>query len=116
MKKSLFSIVTASTFLLAGGLAFAQMPAATTTTTTTSSWTPDQGTVITDYSTTKNYKSFDDTALQPAVGVALPGTVTLYTLPDTVKVTDPEQYSYTIINGHPVVVEKTTRKVVHTWN
>jgi cystathionine beta-lyase/cystathionine gamma-synthase len=40
---------------------------------------------------------------------------TTYPLPETIKVTEPTRYSYVIINDHPVVVEKTTRRVVHTW-
>ncbi|MEI9985229.1 MAG: DUF1236 domain-containing protein [Aliidongia sp.] len=44
-----------------------------------------------------------------------PITVTLYPLPETMKIPDPDRYSYSIVNEHPVVVERTTRKVVHTW-
>jgi hypothetical protein len=99
-----------SAFLAGAGVASAQTSATTTTT-----WTNDQGTTIREYSTTKKYTSFSDPTLKPNVGVALPETVTLYTLPDTIKVSEPDRYSYTIINGEPVVVERTTRKVVHTW-
>jgi hypothetical protein len=111
MRKSLFSIVTASVFLAAVGLASAQ----TTTTSTTTTWTNDQGPMIQQYSTTKHYSSFSDPNLQPNVGIALPGAVTLYPLPETMKVPDADSYSYAIINDRPVVVERTTRKVVHTW-
>jgi len=111
MRKSLLSIVTASIVLASAGLASAQQ----TSTTTTTTWSTDQGTAIREYSTTKKYSSFKDPSLKPTVGTALPGTVTLYPLPETVKVAEPDLYSYTIINDEPVVVERTTRKVVHTW-
>jgi hypothetical protein len=111
MKKSLFSIVTAAALLTGAGLASAQ----TSTTTTTTQWTPDQGSAITQYSTTQHYQSFSDPALTPTVGMALPGTVTMYPLPQTVVPPTPGSYSYSIINNQPVVVETTTRKVVHTW-
>ena len=111
MKKVLFSIVTASVLLAGVGLASAQ----TATTTTTTTWTTDQGSVIREYSTSKKYSSFSDPSLKAGVGVELPSTVTLYPLPETIKVQDPDHYSYTIINEHPVVVDRTTRKVVHTW-
>ena len=110
MRKSLFSIVTASALLAGAGLASAQ-----TTTTTTTQWTPAQGTAITQYSTSKNYQSFSDPNLTPTVGMALPGTVTMYPLPATVIAPSPGVYSYSIINNQPVVVDTTTRKVVHTW-
>jgi hypothetical protein len=110
MRKSLFSIVTASALLAGAGLASAQ-----TTTSTTSTWTNDQGSAITSYSTTQKYPSFSDPALKPTVGMALPETVTVYPLPPTVVAPSPGSYSYSIINNQPVVVETTTRKVVHTW-
>jgi hypothetical protein len=110
MKKSLFSITAAS--ILAAGMGVASAQSSTSTTTT---WTPDQGSTITQYSTTQHYSSFSDPALKPSIGEALPGTVTLYPLPDTIKIDRPDQYSYSIVNNNPVVVERTTRKVVHTW-
>jgi hypothetical protein len=110
MKRSLISIITASVLLASAGLASAQ-----TTTTTTTTWTNDQGSLIREYSTTKKYSSVTDPSLKPTIGVVLPTNVTVYPLPDTIKVTEPGQYSYTIINDHPVVVETTTRKVVHSW-
>ena len=110
MRKSLFSIVTASLLVSGVGLASAQ-----TTTTTTTQWTPDQGTAITTYSTTQKYASFSDPSLTPTVGMVLPSTVTVYALPQTVVAPTPGAYSYSIVNNQPVVVETTTRKVVHTW-
>ncbi len=111
MKKALFSIVAASVMLAGIGLASAQ----TNSTTTTTTWTNDQGAMIRQYSTTKHYSSFSDPSLKPDVGMELPGTLTLYPLPQTVVVPDADSYSYAIINDQPVVVERTTRKVVHTW-
>jgi len=109
MRRSLFSIATASVFLTGAGLASAQ------TVTSTTTWTNDEGAAITEYSTRQRYNSIDDPSLKPSVGVVLPGAVTVYPLPESVKVQDPDRYSYTIINQHPVIVERTTRKVVHTW-
>jgi hypothetical protein len=111
MKKSLFSLVAASVFVAGVGLASAQSSSSTTTTT----WTNDQGQAIRQYSTSQHYSSFSDPGFQPSVGVAVPGTVTLYPLPQTAQVPDADQYSYTIINNQPVVVRRTTREVVHSW-
>lgn len=99
--------------LLAGiGFASAQN---TTTTTTARTWTADDGKAITECSTTQKYTSFGDPALKPMVGSQQPQTVTIYPLPSTVMVVQPDTYSYGIVNNSPVVVERTTRKVVHTW-
>jgi Protein of unknown function (DUF1236) len=113
MRKSLLSIVTASALLAGVGVASAQMAA--TTTTTTENWTADQGPAIQQYSTTQKYKSFSDPAMRPGIGMELPTAVTLYPLPETMNVPSAERYRYGIINDHPVVVESSTRKVLHTW-
>jgi integral membrane sensor domain MASE1 len=108
MRKSLFSIVTASALVAGAGLAVAQ-----TSTTTTTTWTPQQGTAITQYSTTQHYQSFSQPGV--TVGAVLPQTVTVYPLPPSVEVPSPNSYSYTIVNNQPVVVDRTTRQVVHVW-
>ena len=110
MKKSVLSMATGAVLLIGAGVASAQ------TTTTTTEWTSDQGKTFTEYSTSKKYSSFVDPKLKPAVGMELPGTVTLYPLPETMKVPSADRYRYGMINDHPVVVESTTRKVVHSWD
>ena len=111
MNKSFLSALVASGVLLGTGGAFAQ----STTTTTTETWTTDQGSMMRDYYTTKKYTPYSDTSMHPMVGTALPPNVTLYSLPETVKVPNASNYSYVIINDKPVVVERTSRKVVHMW-
>ena len=109
MRKSLFSLAIVA--VLAGaGLAQAQ-----TTTTTTTTWTNDQGTIMREYSTTKKYVGITDPAMVPTVGMVLPNNVTIYEMPATMTGMPTGQYSYTMINNNPVVVETTTRKVMHTW-
>lgn len=110
MNKSLLSAVSASVFLVGIGLASAQ-----STTSTTTTWTNDQGKAIREYSTTQKYSSYSDPAFKPNVGMALPGSVTIYPLPESMKVPSSETYSYGIVNDRPIVVERTTRKVVHSW-
>ncbi len=111
MKNPLFTIAAAAVLMMSAGLAVAQ-----TTTTTTTEWTNDQGKTFTEYSTSKKYNSIADPAMKPTVGMVLPGSVTVYTLPDTMHITSPDRYRYAIINDHAVVVDTTTRKVVHTWD
>ena len=110
MRKSLLTIAAAS--MMFAGVAVA---AETSTTTTTSEWTNDQGKTFTEYSKTKNYNSVVDPKMKPTVGMELPGSITVYPLPDNMKVQSADKYRYSIINDHPVVVESTTRKVVHSW-
>ena len=110
MNRTFLSLAAASMLLAGIGLASAQ------TTTTTTTWTNEHGTTIRQDSTTNKYTSFKDPVLKPTVGVVLPGTVTLYPLPGTITVPSRENYSYSIVNDRPVVVERTTRRVVHSWD
>jgi hypothetical protein len=112
MKRLFLVPLTAIGFATSLGLAVAQT---STTTTTTQSFSPQHGTIIREYSQTKNYNSFNDPSVETRVGVVLPGTVTLHPLPDTIKVPQAESYSYSIVNNRPVVVERSTRRVIHTW-
>jgi hypothetical protein len=104
--------MVAATAMMAG----AAVAMADSTTTTTSSWTNDEGTTLQQYSTSKHYNSVSEPNMHVTVGSALPQSVTVYPLPDTMKVPSAERYSYSIINDKPVVVERTSRKVVHTWD
>jgi uncharacterized protein (DUF2141 family) len=109
MKHVLLAAV-ASTVLLLGA---ASVSAETTTTTTT--WRDADGTVIREYSKEQHYQSVSDPDVDLTVGTVLPENISVYSLPSTIKVEDPDRYSYTIINDKPVVVERSTRKVVHIW-
>ncbi len=107
MRKVLLSMVTASALLVSAS-AFGE-------TTTTTTWTAADGTVIKEYSTTQKYEPVAVPDFNAEVGVVLPQNVKVYSLPNTVKVQDPDRYSYTIINEQPVVVERSSRRVVHVW-
>ena len=111
MRKPLLATAATVAFLAGTGLALAQ----SVTTTNTTTWTNEEGTTIRQYSQTQHEQSFSDPGFAPTVGAELPTTVTIYPLPQTVQVPDPQQYSYTIINNRPVVVERTTRRVIHIW-
>ncbi|MBM3597350.1 MAG: DUF1236 domain-containing protein [Alphaproteobacteria bacterium] len=113
MRQTLLSIVTAAALATGASIAMAQSTASTNTTTT---WTNDHGTMFREHSKTQSYSSINDPALNPSVGVVLPNTVTVHPLPPTVKVPSAENYSYAIINQNPVVVERESRKVIHTWD
>ena len=110
MRRSLFSIAAASVLMAGMGLAHAQ-----SSTTTTTTWTKDEGAGLREYSTTRHYKSYEEPSWHAQIGAPLPQSATIYPLPDTMHVPSAERYSYSIINNQPVVVERSSRKVVHTW-
>lgn len=111
MKTSHLSVVAATAMLLSATGAYA----ADVTTTTTTTWTNEQGAMVREQAVTKHYNAVNDPKIIVSEGAELPQTVTLYALPETVKVPEPERYSYVIVNDHPVVVDKRTRRVVHVW-
>jgi hypothetical protein len=107
----MLSIAAASMLFAGVGIASAQNENASSP-----SWTPAQGqTLITTYQT-MHYAPYNDPALNPQMGVVLPETVHVYALPDSMNGAAYSSYSYGMINDHPVIVETTTRRVVHTWN
>jgi ABC-type glycerol-3-phosphate transport system substrate-binding protein len=111
MRKSLFSIAAAALLVASAGMAHAQ-----SSTTTTTTWSNDEGPGLREYSTTRHYDTYQEPSWHAEVGAELPGNATMYPLPDTMHVPSADRYSYSIINNQPVVVERTTRKVVHTWD
>ena len=82
----------------------------------TPSWTSAQGqTLVTTY-TERHYVPYNDPSMTPEAGMVLPETVHVYPMPDTMNGAAYSNYSYAMVNNHPVVVVTTTRKVVHAWN
>jgi hypothetical protein len=110
MRRTPFIIAAASMLMMGAGFAYGQ-----SSTTETTTWTNADGTVLRQESTTHHYDAYVDPALRPDVGIQLPGNVALYPLPRTVVVPEAQSYGYAIVNNQPVVVERTTRRVVHTW-
>jgi len=111
MTKTSLSIVAGCTLWAMIGFAAAQ-----TTTTTPPDWTPEQGIAIRTYSETQKNPPFVDPNLKLSLGMELPNNVTLYPLPETLKVPSSELYTFGIVNDHVVVVDRATRKVVHVWD
>jgi hypothetical protein len=110
MKTTHLSVVAAAAILMSMGAYAAEV-----TTTTTTTWTNEQGAMVREHAVTKHYNNVNDPKITVTEGTELPQTVTLYALPETVKVAEPDRYSYVIVNDHPVVVEKRSRRVVHVW-
>jgi archaellum component FlaG (FlaF/FlaG flagellin family) len=104
-------LAVAAVAVLLSGSAFA----AELTTTTTSTWTNEQGAMIREQSVVKHYNNVSDPKIETTIGTEVPTTVTMYALPETIKVPEPERYSYVIVNDHPVIVEKRTRRIIHAW-
>lgn len=111
MNKTLLSIATATALFAGVGMASAQ-----SSTTTTTTWTNDYGTTIRQHSTTQKYESYNDVKIRPQIGMALPDTVVVRPLPETIVVPKRETYSYGIVNNQPVIVERENRKVIHVYD
>lgn len=109
MKRS--TIGVAAIALLFSGAALAD-----TTTKTTVTFTNQDGAMIREQSVTKHYSSLNDPKIIVREGVEVPANATLYPLPDTVRVEEPARYSYVIINDKPIVVERTSRRVVRVFD
>lgn len=111
MHKSKVSLAVFAAVALAAGIGTASAQSTTTTTTTTIS--PEQETTI--YRTITH----EQVAVQPpppewapSVGIEVPTQVQLYEMPTTVDVPTVRTDRYTMVNGHVVLVDPSTRRVV----
>jgi hypothetical protein len=111
MKYSFLPIAAASLLFAGVGVASAQNESPTSP-----SWTPAQGRTLTTTYQTRHYQPYADPSMHPEMGMVLPETVHVYPMPEGMNGAAYSRYSYGMINDHPVVVETTTRKVVHTWD
>lgn len=109
-KVSLATVAVAA-LLVGSGTSWAQSDTTTTTTTTTIS--PDQETTI--YRTITH----EQVAVQPpppdwapSVGIEVPAQVQLYDMPASVDVPTVRSDRYTVVNGHVVLVDPSTHRVV----
>jgi|SRR5690348_14724068 Protein of unknown function (DUF1236) len=112
MRKSKLSVAVTAAIALAAGIGAASAQS-TTTTTTTTTINPEQETTI--YRTITR----EQVAVQPpppewapSVGVEVPAQVQLYNMPSTVEVPSVRSDRYTVVNGHVVLVDPGTRRVV----
>jgi uncharacterized protein DUF1236 len=106
------SLAVLAAVALAAGIGTAAAQSTTTVTTTTIS--PEQDTTI--YRTITR----EQVAVQPpppdwapSVGIEVPAQVQLYNMPTTIDVPTVRSDRYTVVNGHVVLVDPSTRRVVH---
>ena len=111
MQMSKVSLAVLAAVALAAGVGTASAQCTTTTTTTTIS--PEQETTI--YRTITH----EQVAVQPppaewspSVGIEVPAQVQLYNMPTTIDVPTVQSDRYTLVNGHVVLVDPSTRRVV----
>jgi len=111
MRKALLPLAVGIALLAEIGMAAAQPVAATPP-----AWTDEQGVAIRTYAESQKNPPYYDPNIKLSVGMELPNNVTLYPVPETLKVPSSELYTYGVINDRTVVVDRGTRKVVHIWD
>lgn len=110
-KSKIYAAVVTAVVLGTGiGTASAQ---STTTTTTTTTISPEQETTIYRTITREQQAAVQPPPdWAPSVGVEVPAQVQLYNMPSTVEVPSVRSDRYTVMNGHVVLVDPDTRRVV----
>lgn len=111
MKKTLLSSLAAGLVMAGIGIASAQ----TTNSAAVPEITKEQGVAIRAYSETQKDTPFLDPNLKVEQGIELPQNATLHIIPETIKIGTPETHAYAIVNDRAVLVDRTTRKVIHVW-
>ena len=111
MRMSKVSLAMLAAVAMVAGAGVASAESTTTVTTTTIS--PQQETTI--YRTITH----EQVAVQPpppewapSVGIEVPAQVQLYQMPSTIDVPSVQSDRYTMVNGHVVLVDPSTRRVI----
>jgi hypothetical protein len=104
------SLAVFAAVALAAGVGTASAQSTTTTTTTTIS--PDQETTIYRTITHEQVAVQPPPEWAPSVGIEVPAQVQLYDMPSTIDVPTVRSDRYTVVNGHVVLVDPGTRRVV----
>ena len=113
MQKGKTTVAAFAAVALAAGIGTASAQS-TTTTTTTTTISPDQETTIYRTITREQQAAVPPPPADwaPSVGVEVPAQVQLYNMPSTVEVPSVRSDRYTVMNGHVVLVDPGTRRVV----
>ena len=111
MQKSKTSMALFAALALAAGIGTASAQS-TTTTTTTTTISPEQETTIYRTITREQVAVQPPAEWAPSVGTEVPTQVQLYNMPSTVAVPSVRSDRYTVVNGHVVLVDPGTRRVV----
>lgn len=80
-------------------------------------FSPERGSLIRQHATTQHDQSVREPSFHGQVGATLPSSVELHPLPDALVTQVPaaRQHQYTIVNDLPVIVDSSTRRVIHVF-
>lgn len=114
MRRQLFISGAAAALLAAAGMASAQHHHDSGAVT----FTPEHGQMLHQHSTHQHYNSFRDPHFHAQVGVVLPDAVELHPLPDTLapRVPQGHHYGYGLVNDRPVIVDHSSRRIIHHFD
>ena len=81
-------------------------------------FSPEHGAGIRQHATGQHYQSVHEPSFHGGVGATLPGSVQLHPLPDALVTQMPaaRNHQYTIVNDRHVIVDPSTRRVVHSFD
>lgn len=111
MRKFLLISSTATALFTGTGLASAQHQGEVR-------FSREHGHVIREYATGQGHRSLQSPDIHVRVGEPLHGSVDVHPLPESLRqhVPSGHQYGYGIVNDHPVIVEHSTRRVIHSFD
>lgn len=110
MRLLLLSAVASALILASVGAASAQ-----SSTAAVPEWTKEQGLALRAHADTQKDAPFIDPNLKLQEGVELPQNATLHLIPESLKIGTPETHAFAIVNDRAVLVDRTSRKVIHIW-
>ena len=101
-------LISVAAIVLVGGGASAQQL----------TFSAEHGHMLRQHATSQHYNSFHDPNFHAQAGGALPHTVEIHPLPEALvpHVPQAHQYGYGVVNDHPVIVDHSSRQIIHRFD
>lgn len=80
------------------------------------SYMPEHGRMLHEHATTQHHGSVQDPSFHAHVGAIVPGSIEIHPLPGSIGHPHASEHGYAIVNDHPVVVEHSSRRVIHSFD
>lgn len=84
----------------------------------TPTFTSEHRQMLQEHSSHQHYNSFRDPHFHAHAGAIVPEAVELHPLPDTLATRMPQgsHYEYGVVNDRPVIVDHSSRRVIHHFD
>ena len=80
-------------------------------------FSPEHGSMIRQHATSQHYQSYQEPGFHARVGATVPSSAHLHPLPDglVAQIPSARSHQYSVVNDRYVIVDPSTRRIVHAF-